>query len=84
MHAAEILPFNFELELAEGFHERHTLDVAYGAAQFDNAHLRLLVSTDWDMGYAVDPFLDGVCDVGDDCGENIVIGPITYLKLNIL
>lgn len=55
-----LLYLHTELKLPETLHEGHSLDVSHGAAQFDNAHLWLMIVFHGNLSYPFHPFLDGV------------------------
>ena len=61
VHEDDVVVPDFEREFADGFEERQALDVAGGAADFGDDHVRLGL-----FGQHVDAVLDFVGDVRDD------------------
>lgn len=63
----KIIPSSPAPQTRHGLDERHALDVSNGASQLNDAHIGLLACiVDRYAGDALDPFLDGVGDVGHD------------------
>ena len=63
---AEVLRPDAPLELAQRLDERHRLDVADGAAELDDAHIRRIgLAVHRDLRHALDPLLDLVRDMRD-------------------
>ncbi len=61
MHVADVVGAHAELELAEGLHEGHGLDVSDCTAQLNDADVRdALLPIDRCVCDALDPILDGV------------------------
>ena len=55
----------FVAQLSQCLNERHALDIANGASELDDTHVRFRArSIHRDLGDALDPVLDGVCDMG--------------------
>ena len=66
MDIAKIFPLHLELELAERLYKRHAFDVSNSSPKLDDAHLRqLALRPHGQLRNPLDPFLDGVGDVGD-------------------
>ena len=64
MNESKVLVAHSELELAHCFHERSGLDIAYGAAEFDNANIWFLARVvDCYTRNSFDMVLDCICDV---------------------
>ena len=67
VHEGHVVPADAELELPEGLDVRGGFDVADGAAQLDDAHLRLETGVVAALVRdGLDPIHDGVRDVWDD------------------
>jgi hypothetical protein len=64
VHEGALLGPMLEAHLAHGFQEGQRLDVAHGAADFDDGHVHRVRRAD--AGAALDEFLDLVGDVRDD------------------
>jgi hypothetical protein len=85
VHVTEVLPLHLELELPEGLHEGHALDVPDGAAQLDDADLGLLPrGQHGEPGHPLDPLLDGVSDVGDHLHRLAQVVPAPLLADDVL
>lgn len=64
-----------EADLAERLNEGHGLDVTDGAAKLDDAHIRRPIAVvHGDVRHALNPVLDGICDVRHnlDCLSQVV------------
>lgn len=57
---------SFVAQLSQCLDKRHALDIADCASELNDTHVGFLGrSIHWDLGDALDPVLDGVCDVGN-------------------
>ena len=70
MDLSEVVFANTVLKLRHGVNEGSGLNIANSTTKLDNADIGLiLIVTDWDSGDTLDPFLNGVGDMGDTrCG----------------
>lgn len=69
-HYLQTTNLDTELELPEALHKGHSLDIAHGASQLDNAHLWLYVVFHGLLGHSLHPFLDGIGDMGNNWKGN--------------
>ena len=75
----EIVLASLAAQGPHGLDERTTLDVANGAAEFNDANIRLFVGVvDGYARYSLDPFADGIGDVGHDLGGLAEISTFSF------
>ena len=81
----EVALAGLPLQLAQGVDERGTLDISDGSTQLDDADVRLGAGlVDGDLRDALDPFLDGVGDVGHDLHGLAEVVADTFVRDDVL
>ena len=69
MNEQHVVPLHLPLKLADGLDERLAFNIADGAADFGDHHIRF-------FAHAIELFLDFISDVGDDLHSAAVIAAL--------